>query len=104
MQRHRQHVKDDNGIEGGVIFTEHTQPFTYLGIDDMDIVINGFKPAEISGYAAAFFMNEILGQKKHCRRPVKRFFTIGKRQVVSAHWPEILGMGTTACWDDKAQQ
>ena len=70
----------------------------------MDIVIDGLKPAEISGDAAALLVDEILCQQKHCRCPVDFFFGIGKRQMVSGHWPEISGMGAAAGRDDQAQQ
>ena len=104
MNRHRQHIKDGNGIQWRVIFTEITQPHTYLGIDDMHIIINGFKLAEIRRDAAAFFVDEILCQEKHCCCPVNCFFGVSKRHVVPGHWPEILGMGTAACRDDQSQQ
>jgi len=104
MYRHCQRIQDGNGIQGGVIFTEFTQPFTYLGIDDMDIAVNVFKPAEIRWDAAAFLVDEILRQEKHCRCPVNFFFRVGKRQVVPGHGPEILGMGAAAARDDQTKQ
>jgi hypothetical protein len=104
MNRDCQRIQDCNGIQGGVIFTEFPQPFTYLGIDDMDIVVDGFKSAEIRWDAAAFLVDEILGQEKHSRCPVNLFFRIGKRQVVPRHGPEISGMGAAAGRDNESEQ
>lgn len=104
MKRDCQRIQDGNGIQGGVIFTECPQPFTYLGIDDMNIAVNVFKPAEIRWDAAAFLVDEILCQEKHCRCPVNFFFRVGKRQVEPGHGPEISGMRAAAGRDDQPKQ
>ena len=104
MHRHRQHIQDGNGIHGRVIFTELPQALANLCIDYMDIFVKGFKPVEIRRDAAAFFVNEILGQEKHCGGPVNCFLGIGKGQVVPGHRPEKNGMGAAACRDDQPQQ
>ena len=104
LNRHCQHIQDGNGIQRRVIFAEFTQSFTYLGVDDMDIVVNHLKTAEICGNTAAFLVNEILGQKKHGRCPVNYFIGVSKRLVISGHWPEIFGMGAAASRNDQPQQ
>ena len=65
MNRQAKHIQDDNGIQVTVFFRDFPQSLADMAVDSMNIVIDRFKPAEISGDAIIFFENEILCQKKH---------------------------------------